>query len=92
MTTLVRGGRTSTLDPARSQLLNARAVVEKICGHATDLIVLHSELQVVLDAAQNGPPDGMADGTIDADAFISLRQLERQLVYLFSTVSGASRV
>lgn len=50
-------------------------------------------LALVLDRAQNGPPDGMADGTIDAATFDVLRKAERAgLEYQLALAAAARHV
>ncbi len=75
-----------------SQLNEARDAVREIYALSEALAAHHALLRDVLDRAQNGPPDGDADGTISADQFTSLRALERQITYMFASLAGAHRV
>lgn len=40
---------------------------------------LHARTEALLDKAQNGPPHGDGDGTIDAAAWYRLRKLSRAM-------------
>jgi hypothetical protein len=75
-----------------NQLERARDAVRRIASLGARVEDCRKELEAVLGEAQNGPPDGAADGTIGADAFTSLRALERQASYFASSLAGAAKV
>lgn len=73
-----------------SQLRLAANFVEQIADHFQDgdferedgdpkrgVYELRNRLAAVLDKAQNSPPEGMSDGTIDEIEFGKLREVER---------------
>lgn len=71
----VVGAAASNVVP--NQLARAEAIARAIAlASGPNQKRLASDLGAVLDEAQNGPPDGMADGSISAERWTALRGIE----------------
>jgi|HubBroStandDraft_2_1064218.scaffolds.fasta_scaffold01263_17 hypothetical protein len=62
-----------------TQYERSRALREQLKELFPELSRAHESLRKLLDEAQNGPPDGDSDGSIDEIQYAHLRSIERNL-------------
>lgn len=75
-----------------SQLEEAKALIKRMSDAGEDYVENEiAQLRAVLEQAQNAPPQGKADGSIDEVTFNTLRNAERAATKFLHTLHRARR-
>lgn len=69
-----------------SQLTRALRTLQSLVLLRSKLVSCQSDLTTVLDEAQNRPPDGGADGSIQAETWWRLKVVNEKLTHLIDSV------
>lgn len=63
-----------------------QAIVNRLFD--TEIEALHVEAETVVGMAQNGPPDGEADGTLDEQRWYRARDVSNALTWLWRAIDA----